>query len=202
MPNRDNDEGKNSENDKEDRPVTINHDTNGSAGSNGSGNHAPSTPPQTPKISEVSMDSWEEFVLKFQDQMQVYRKLVRDFNDGDCDNKEVEDFESVILGLGKHLVKTWKGPTLDEMVKIRAKQLLNYVAAYCETHKRLQVHEQVLAFLAECVEGGNCLCCFGGNNFIRWRGGDHIKRASDAFQGTKRTIGYRHCLGGFDQVLQ
>jgi len=157
LPNHDKNEGKTSQNDEDKREGTIKQDAKERAGSNHSCNEAPSTPPQTPQISDVTMDSWEEFVLKFQDQMQVYRKLVRDFNDGDCDNKEVEDFETVILSLGQHLVQTWKVPTLDAMVKIRAKQLLNYVAAYCETHKRAQVQERVLAFLAECVEGGICL---------------------------------------------
>ena len=143
--------------------------------------------PQSPTTSNVSMDSWEDFVLKFQDQMQVYRNLVRDYNEDDCDIEKLDEIEAVVVSLGLHLVKTWKGPIFDELVKIRAKQLLNYVAAYCESHKRPQVRERFLAFLAECVEGTIDRDNTVFYNYKLRRRGSRANCSSNALQDTTQT---------------
>ena len=108
-------------------------------------------------VTDMSHDSWEDFVVHFQDQMQRYRNLVRDLSEGDCTEDNVHNFEGEVRCLGSQLVSVWNACSTKDIVKSRDKQLLSYVAAYCETHNRPQMNGEFLVFLAHCVEGMNCL---------------------------------------------
>ena len=115
-----------------------------------------STPEQGASIAVVtdtSQDSWGNFVVHFQDQMQRYRNLVRDLSEGDCNEDDVQKFEGEVRSLGSRLVSVWQESNAKDIVKSRAKQLLSYVAAYCETHDRPQMNGEFLVLLAQCVEG-------------------------------------------------
>ena len=85
--------------------------------------------------------------------MQRYRNLVRDLSEGDCNEDDVQKFEGEVRGLGSRLVSVWQESNAKDIVKSRAKQLLSYVAAYCETHDRPQMNGEFLVLLAQCVEG-------------------------------------------------
>ena len=107
-------------------------------------------------VTDTSHDSWEDFVVRFQDKMQRYRNLVRDLREGDCTEDDVQNFEGEVRSLGSRLVSVWKDSSAKDLVKSRAKQLLSYVATYCETHDRPQMNSEFVVLLAQCVEGINC----------------------------------------------
>ena len=108
-------------------------------------------------VTDTSHDSWEEFVILFQDKMQRYRNLVRDLSEGDCTEDDVQNCEGEVRSLGSRLVSVWKDCSAKDLVKSRARQLLSYVAAYCETHDRPEMNAEFVVLLAHCVDQGiNC----------------------------------------------
>jgi hypothetical protein len=70
-------------------------------------------------------DSWESFVVEFQESMQVYRAKVRKFkDDGEQDDVDVWTYERHVRELGLRLLRIWRSAATEDDVKVRAKQLL------------------------------------------------------------------------------
>ena len=114
-----------------------------------------STTTPTEVATDKARDSWESFVVEFQESMQVYREKVRKFKDDGEQQYDVDvwAYERHVRELGLRLVRTWRSQASEDDVKVRAKQLLNYVAAYCESTGRITLRDEFLLFIAQCVEG-------------------------------------------------
>jgi acetate kinase len=107
-------------------------------------------------LEEVGADNekglWESFVVEFQEQMQDYRTMVLAFAEGeeDCD---LENAERRLRSIGQRLVQTAQDTKADATIKSRARQLLQYVSSYCQSHGREDLNAEFVAYIASCDEG-------------------------------------------------
>ena len=107
-------------------------------------------------LAEVGADNekglWESFVVEFQEEMQDYRTMVLAFAEGeeDCD---LENAERRLRSIGQRLVQTAQDTKADATIKSRARQLLQYVSSYCQSHGREDLNAEFVAYIASCDEG-------------------------------------------------
>ena len=111
-----------------------------------------STPRSTDDGADDQNELWESFVVDFQEEMQGYRTMVLAFADGEEDG-DFEAAEKRLRSIGLHLVQTANDTQADATIKSRARQLLQYVSGYCQSHGRDELHADFVAYIARCAEG-------------------------------------------------
>ena len=128
----------------------------------GPANKTDSSIPTSPKVAsphrsgdhgaDDELDLWESFVVEFQEEMQEYRTMVVHFAEGE----ETCDFESAerrLRSIGHRLAQTAEDTKTDATKKTRARQLLQYVSDYCQSHGRDELHAAFVAYIASCTKG-------------------------------------------------
>ena len=78
--------------------------------------------------------------------------MVLAFADGEEDG-DFEAAEKRLRSIGLHLVQTANDTQADATIKSRARQLLQYVSGYCQSHGRDELHADFVAYIARCAEG-------------------------------------------------
>ena len=89
-------------------------------------------------------------MVEFQEEIQDYRTMVLAFAEGeeDCD---LENAERRLRSIGQRLVQTAQDTKADATIKSRARQLLQYVSSYCQSHGREDLTSSEPCMLTTCV---------------------------------------------------
>jgi hypothetical protein len=102
--------------------------------------------------ADVEKERWESFVVEFQEEMQEYRTMVVLFAEGE-ESCDFESAERRLRSIGHRLAQTAEDTKTDATKKTRARQLLQYVSDYCQSHGRDELHAAFVVYIASCTKG-------------------------------------------------